>query len=337
MPFLFNLQLKLKNTIDVGIFGELAFPSTDGEITDQGSAEVQLEVIDKEGGLGDREENIEEGVGAEGSDDKVNLTSAESQDAQGKNGYKPKQRNGEDQNGKGPITSPNGTPFLDVEPQCAIMEDQEPSVHGHQGLKYSALNVAKEPECISHPSSSLGESGKNTEVSIIIRSDLKDGDENRKQGEDLQMLTVDKLSQQTENTYTNDSFDVSIQSPPILSQPDTTSFEQEKEEKKQPVMSTLAVPSIHFGPVPKRKELPAGPECKKTREKETLDKALITEKKESTEEFKIIIQPEDEHPRDAAAAADDDEVISAEDLLCFSWQIAQGMVRRQPRGESHRL
>ena len=326
MPFLFNLQLKLKNTIDVGIFGELAFPSsTDGEVSDLGSAEVQPEVIDKEGRLGDREENIEEGVGAEGSDDKVILASAESQDAQGKNGYKSKQRNGEDQNDKGPITSPNGTPFLDVEPQCAIMEGEEPSVHGHQGPKYSALNVAKEPECISHPSSSLGESGKSTDVSIIIRSDLKDGDENRKQGEELQMSTVDKPSEQLEDTNINDSFDVSIQSPPILSQPDATSFKQEKEEKKQPVMSTLAVPSAHFGPVPKRKELPAEPECKKTREKET------PKKRRRTEEFKIITQPEDEH------RGDDDKVISAEDLLCFSWQIAQGMVSRQPRGETYGL
>ena len=303
LSFRFNLQLKLKNTIDVG------------GITDQASAKVQPEVINKEGRLDDREENIEEGVGAEGGDDKVDLTSADSQDAQGKNGYKPKQRNREGLNDKGTITSPNGSPFFDVEPRCAIMEDEEPSVHGHHGH-----------------SSGLGESGKNTEVSIIIRSDLKDSDENRKQGEDLQMLTVDKLSEQTK-TNINDSFDVRIKSPPILSQPSPTSFKQEKEEKKQPVMSTLAVPSIHFGPVPKRKELPAEPECKKTREKET----LITAKKESTEEFKIIIQPKDEHPGDAAADDDDDEVISAEDLLCFSWQIAQGMVSRQPRSESHRL
>ena len=333
--FLFKLQLKLKNSIDVGIFGELAFPFTDGEITDQGSAKVQPEVIDTEGRLSDREENIEEGEGAEGGDDKVDLALAESQDAQGKNGYKPKPRNGEDQNDKALITSHNGAPFLDVEPQCTIMEDKEPSVHGHQGLKYSALNVAKETECISHPSSSLGESGKNTEVSIIITRDLKDGDENRKQGEELQMLTVDKLSEQAENTNINDSFDVSIQSPPILSQSDPTSFEQEKEDKKQPDMSTLALPSVHFGPVPKRRELPAKPECKKTRKKETLDKGLIAAKKESTDEFKITIQPEDEHRGDDDH--DDDEVISAEDLLCFSWQIAQGMVSRQPSGETRRL
>ena len=323
----------------MGIFGELPLPSTDGEISDEGSAKVQPEVIDKEGRLNDREENIEEGEGAQGGDDKVDHTSAESQDAQGKIEYKPKQRNGEDKKDKGPITSPNGTPFFDVESQCAIMKDEKPSVHG---LKYSALNVAKETECISHPSSSRGESGKNTEVSIIIRSDLKDGDENRKQGEELQMLTVDKRNEKTEKTNINDSFDVSIQSPPILSQPDSTSFEQEKEDKKQPVMSTLAVPSIQFGPVPKRRELPAKPECKKTRKKETLDKGLITAKKESTGEFKITIQPEDEHPGDDHDDDDgdgdgDDEIISAEDLLCFSWQIAQGMVRRQPRGESHRL
>ena len=330
----------------MGIFGELPLPSTDGEITDEGSAKVQPEVIDKEGRLNDREENIDEGEGAQGGDDKVYHTSAESQDAQEKIGYKPKNRNGEDKNDKGPITNPNGTPFFDVESQCAIMKDEKPSVHGHQGLKYSALNVAKETECISHPSSSLGESGKNTEVSIIIRSDLKDGDENRKHGEELQMLTVDKRNEKTEKTNINDSFDVSIQSQPILSQQGSTSFEQEKEDKKQPVMSTLAVPSVQFGPVPKRRELPAKPECKKTRKKETLDKGLITARKESTGKFKITIQPEHEHPGDDDDDDDgdddgdgdgDDEIISAEDLLCFSWQIAQGMVRRQPRGESHRL
>ena len=329
LPFLFNLQLKLKNTIDVGIFGELPFPSTDGEITDQGSANVQPELINKEGRLCDKvqEENIEEGVGAERGDDKVDM-SAESQDAQGKNGYKLKQRNGEDPNDKEARTRPNDTPFLNFEPQHPTME---PKVHGLEGLKNSALKVTKEPGGISHPPSSHGESGKSTEVRIIIRSDLKDGDENRNQEEELKMSAVDKLSEQPENTNINDSFDVSIQSQHILTQPDPTSFENENEEKKQPVISTLAVPPIHFGPVLKRKELPVAPEYKKTREKETLEKDLI-EKEGSTEEVKIIIQPEDEAPGDDYNDnEDDDDVISAEDLLCFSWQIAQGMVSRQPK------
>ena len=337
------MQLKLKNTIDVDIFGELALPSTDGVVTGQGSAKVQPEVINKDGRLDDKvqEKNVEEGEGAEGGDDKVDL-SAESQDAQGKDGYKPKQRNDKETR-----TRPNNTPFLNVEPQCFTTEDEEPRVHGEEALKDSALNVTKEPEGISHPSNSLGEVGKTTEVSIIISSDLKDADENRKQGEELEMPKVDKLSGQTENTNINDSFDVSIPSQHhILRQPtDPRCFEKENEDKKQAVMSTLAVPSIHFGPVVKRKELPAAPECKKTQEKETLGKGFITAKKESTEEVKIITQPEDEHPRDDNNGDDDDDddddgVISAEDLLCFSWQIAQGMVSSQPKrctyyGESH--
>ena len=338
LPFLFNLQLKLKNTVDVCIFGELPFPSTDGEETDQGNANVQPELINKEGRLDDKvqEKEIEEGVGAEGGDDKEDM-STESQDAQGKNGYKTKERNGEDQDDKEARTRPKDIPFLNVEPQYPSMEHEEPRIHGQKDLKDSALNVAKEPEGISHPSGSLWESGINIEASIIMRSDLKDGVENRKQGEELQMSAVGKLSEQTENTNINDNFDVSIQSPHILSQPDPTSSEKENEEKEQLVMSTLAVPSIHFRPIQKRKELPSTPEYKKTRKKVTPDKGLVTAKKESTEEVKIVIQPEDEHPGDDENGnendgdEDDCDDISPEDLLCFSWQIAQGMVSRQPK------
>ena len=308
LPFRFNLQLKLKNTIDVGILEELPFPSTDGKVTDQGSANVQPKLINKEARLDDKvqEKEIEEGVGAEGGYDKVDM-SAESQDAQGKNGYKPKERNGEDQIDKEARTRPNDIPFLNVEPQRPTIEGEEPRVHGQEGLK-------------------------NTEVSIIISKD-------KTQEEELQMSAVDKLSEQPENTNVNDSFDVSIQSQHILSQPDPTSSENENEEKKQSVMSTLAlVPSVYFGPAPKREELPVTPEYKKTRTKMTLDEGLITAKKESTEEVKIIIQPEDEHPGDDENGNendddddDDDDIFSAQDLLCFSWQIAQGMVSRQAK------
>ena len=319
MSFLFNLQLP--------------FPSTDGEVTNQGSARVQPDVINKEGGTDDNKENIEEeGGGAEQGNCKVEL-SAGSQDANGKNTCRPKQRNGEDDNDKETITRTIDAPLLNVETQCFTVE--EPRVHGQEGLKDSCVfNVAKKPEGISHPSSSLGKSGKNTEVSINFRSDHKDGTEKRKQGEELHMSVVDQLSEQTKNTNINDSIDLNIQSQhDILRQQDPTSLEKENERKKQPDMSPLAVPSVHFGPVPKRKELPAVPEHKKTRKKETTDKGLITATKERTEEEKIIIQPDDEHPgHDNNGNEDDDDgAISAEDLLCFSWQIAQGMVSRQPK------
>ena len=314
LSFLFNLQLKLKNTIDVGIFEELPFPSTDGEVNNQGSAKIEPELINKEGKSDDKvqEEDVGEG---EGGDDKEDM-SAESQVAQEKSGYKLKERKGEDQDDKEATNRLNDTLFFNVEPQRSALEDEEPRGHGQEGFK-------------------------NTEVSIIIRSDLKDGDENRNQEEELQMSAVDKLSEQPEDTNVNNSFDVSIQSQDNLGQPDPTSSENENEEKEQLVMSTLAVPSIHFGTLPKRKELPATPEYKKTRKKMTQDKGLIAAKKESTEEVKIIIQPEDEHPGDDCNVDGDDDVddgndndddfLSAQDLLCFSWQIAQGMVSRQPK------
>jgi len=110
---------------------------------------------------------------------------------------------------------------------------------------------------------------------------------------------------------------------------ETIRGKRENEGKTQPVGSTLAVPSIKFGRVPKRKENLTPPESKETGQKETPEEGLIAAN-EGSAEVTITIQQEDEHP---GGDKEDDEVISNKDVLCFAWQIAQGMVSRHPKEE----
>ena len=81
---------------------------------------------------------------------------------------------------------------------------------------------------------------------------------------------------------------------------------KEKEGKSQPVMSTLAVPSTKHGHDSREKKL------------------LISEPLGSTE-VKITIEQEEQK---CDNNEDDDRDISSNDLLCFAWQIAQGMVSK---------
>ena len=76
--------------------------------------------------------------------------------------------------------------------------------------------------------------------------------------------------------------------------------------KRQPDMSALAVPDTKRGHDPKEKEL------------------SISEPLGSTE-VKITIEQEEERGDNNE---DDDRDISSNDLLCFAWQIAQGMVSK---------
>ena len=85
-------------------------------------------------------------------------------------------------------------------------------------------------------------------------------------------------------------------------------------------MSTLDVPLVEFGRVPKRKPLPTPPNQK---ENEAVEKGL-TSANEGSADVNITIQHEDEPPGDV-----DDDSISPKDILCFAWQIAQGMVSEQ--------
>ena len=99
----------------------------------------------------------------------------------------------------------------------------------------------------------------------------------------------------------------------------TQQFGSDKKRKEE-VMSTLDVPMVEFGRVPKRKPLPTPPNQK---EDEAGEKGL-TSANEGRADMKITIQHEDEPPSN-----DDDDNISPKDILCFAWQIAQGMVSEQ--------
>ena len=91
-------------------------------------------------------------------------------------------------------------------------------------------------------------------------------------------------------------------------------------KRKEEVVSTLDVPLVEFGRVPKRKPLPTPPNRK---EVEAAEK-LLTSANEGSADVKITIQDEDKPPGD-----DDDDSISPKDILCFAWQIALGMVSEQ--------
>ena len=86
-------------------------------------------------------------------------------------------------------------------------------------------------------------------------------------------------------------------------------------------MSTLDVPLVAFGRVPKRKPLPTPPNQKKD---EAVEKGLTSAANKGIADVKITIQYEDELPGDH-----NENIISPNDILCFAWQISQGMVSEQ--------
>ena len=106
-----------------------------------------------------------------------------------------------------------------------------------------------------------------------------------------------------------------------LSPSDKTQQIGSHQKRKKEVISTLDVPLVEFDRVPKRKPLPTPPNQK---EDEAVEKGLTSVANEGSADVKITIQHEDEPPGD-----DDDDSISPKDILCFAWQISQGMVSEQ--------
>ena len=106
-----------------------------------------------------------------------------------------------------------------------------------------------------------------------------------------------------------------------LSPSDKTQQFGSHQKRNEEDVSTLDVPLVEFGRVPKRKPLSTPPNQK---EDEVLEKGLTSAANEGSADVKITIQHENEPTGD-----DDDDSISAKDILCFGWQIAQGMVSEQ--------
>jgi len=111
----------------------------------------------------------------------------------------------------------------------------------------------------------------------------------------------------------------------ISCQTNTSTNTRENDRKKQTVMSTLGVPSIQLGRVSRKTEVPTPPQPKE-KDKEALENVSIAPNEKRTN-VAITIQPESEHPGEDDN--DGNEAIAAEDVLCFAWQIAEGMVSGQ--------
>ena len=303
------MQLKLKNSIDVGIFDELTFATlTDDEITGEENLTIQSEVfnqeetsVDKvqEGNIDDKEEEEEE----------LNLSAESKDDIE--NGNKRQRPGGQDDNRSRTKPKPNAKPIEHEGPGGCEQED-------HQGA-----------DDFLHPCSSSGVSSQNTEVTIIIKSDFtKGGNETRHQGKESEMPRVGILSGQLEKTNTDTTLDKCTSSQQgNTRQMNPASAENTNEGKKRPVVWTLAVPSIQYSRISKRKDLPSPPECEETGQNDTLETDLTATNLETTE-VRITVHPDDGQLDNNIDddEDDDDGDISAEDLLCFSWQIAQGMV-----------
>ena len=324
---LFQLQLKLKNSIDVGIINELTSATlTEVETSGEENLTIQSKVFNQEGRSDDKvqEGKIDEEGGAERDNRKLDLPAERKDD--NKNGHKTQQSGRPDDNRTS--SKLNYTLKLNAGPT----EDQRPGVCEQEDHQGALLNMARGADDISHPCSSSGVSSKNTEVTIITKSDFtNDGNGARHQGKESEIPQVAILSGRLEKTNTDTTLDKCTPSQQGKTrQVNPASAKNTNEGKKRPVVSTLAVPSIKYSRVLKRKDLPSPPECgEETGQNDTLETDLTATNMETTEVM-ITIHNDDEQ-LDNSNGDDDNDDISAEDLLCFSWQIAQGMVSRQPK------
>lgn len=199
-----------------------------------------------------------------------------------------------------------------------VKEDEEPRADEQEGFHDSHLSIMIGSEGTSHPYSSHRESN---EISVVIKSEVKVGDEKGRQKKEEERP---KVKEEIEKTNMNSSSDISVSPQENISwQANPWTVKRENECKKQPVVSTLAVPLIKFGGVSRIKEAPIPP-APKEKKNVVQDEGVIQPLLEKdTTEVKITIQHED---ADDQHGNDDDDVISADDILCFAWQITQGMV-----------
>ena len=184
------------------------------------------------------------------------------------------------------------------------------------------VNIFEElaPGSSDEGDSNVNEKSK-TSSEILIKEDTlgeNATDEGRKED------NAEGAEEEEENGVTSGSQTFTAECQPFnvveekeLSQNDKPQHFGSQKRRKEEVASTLVVPLVEFGHVQKRKPLPTPPNQK---EDDVLGKDLLSANGGSAD-VKIAIQHEDEPPGD-----DDDDNISPKDILCFAWQIAQGMV-----------
>lgn len=259
--------------------------------------------VNKEGSPGEnlKEEEYAESE-AEDDDGKVDMKTQSKVNAEDKK-YEQKEGKTVARGNNGTKSKTDASKQHNIARQSCRIREEEPRVLDA---------MFKESEDNTHPSGSLGESKKSNEVSVIIESNVNHGHEKTQAAEEKELKNVEGNNEKKKNTSSD------------IRKTNKTTVKRENDGKKQPVVSTSAVPLIQFGHKRKPKEVFLPPESK---DEETKPRGgeMITINVKSAE-VKITIQHENEqHSEDDG----DDDGITAKDLLCFAWQISEGMVSGQ--------
>ena len=285
----------MKNNVDTGIFEELTHPSIENLAADIESSKMTSEDINKENNTYENVEKVkmveriaddkrQEKEEAKGDVNKEGLAE-QSEDDGKRNAFKQTKETDNSRDDKIKSFDSNANRPHNIVSQYSTIGDDK----GMQEVNKDAVpNIVTGGECTTHQFSSLEVAEKSIEMNTTVDNTEEKEDDGNEMQKIIGMLKDDKAK--TKNLVVNIS-----------------AGKNEKEEKKQPVMSTLAVPaSTKPGRDSRGKELP-------------ISEPL------GTTEVKITIEQDEER---CDNAEDDDGDISPNDLLCFAWQIAQGMVSK---------
>ena len=248
----------------------------------------------KEGKIktGNKEYETDEKAEGKKDDGRLGLT-AQSEGDENKIGCKRKEWINEVQDDKEIKTKTNTTRQINTGAWCMTLSSGGPNAQEQEHILDACLNTGSEEAL--RLSSTFEGSGVNNEMSVVIG-----GDEKMKQTEEGEIRKMEDDNKETKKSNIS-SLDMNILPQQNISC--QTNPLNGNEEVDQLIVPTLE--EVH---------VPMKPEDNKN---ETHEEGSIAIIKENTE-VKITISPDDDN---------NDNVISAEDLLCFAWQTAHGMVR----------
>ena len=298
--------LKIKESHQIGFEDEASCLQTNKE---DNSDEC---VKEKKIKTGNKEYETDEKAEGEKDDGRLGLTS-QSKDDENKIGYKRKEWNKEVQDDKEIKTKTNATRQINTGARYMTLSSGGPKVQEQEHIRDARLNRSENALRLSR--SFIG-SGVNSEKSFVIGGaekrnqtkeseirEMEDDNEDIEKSNIINSLTMNSLPQQNISCHAN----------PL-------NANRDDERVDQLVVPSLEMSLTEFSNITGRNEVhdPMKPEEKKN---DPPEEGLIAHNEESTE-LKITILPDDDN---------DDGVISAEDLLCFAWQTACGMVSGQDR------